>query len=584
MKVSLLSTLLLLGFSGLWAEEGEDQLTWQPEPTMQGEQRHWSAEWRSRVRQVNPPSEALQEAPPAFHHNTLIEQRVLLSWGDTLQGGFLLRRPPLGPAFSWPDLRDYGGVKYSLGFHEPSLGRVMVGRYQWRVGQGLVFYDQLGETVRPVRVKGGLPRAELTAGVNSYLNGVAVSRRMGESRVTLFQSLTSLDAPLTSLGRADVDLLSLRDQTGELADEEDVSNDDTLKENLWGVRAEDLSLGLGATFYDARYSRTIDPDTSLTRFRGDRNRLAAADWDHDWSGGAFFGEVARSWAGPDPKSGTAGTCTLWLKEDTPLAVWASLFHYDASFTSRHGKGLAFAVMGGPENLPRNQRGVVLGMGWKKSRREGQVTATLARFPSPLGETTGSYLQGPSAAEDILGSGVIPLNDDSELRFRLGYRHEERIHRSEGISTTRDNHVTRARLEWRWKASPTLSGQMRGDFRRDRGSAQGQGRLFMMGLTFRPLQGWRVEPKLYVFHSPEAYLTTGSEEIWDGVYFPRLAGSLGNLRGAPGIRQAVVVSWRGGAWTVWTKFDQNRRWPDADAAEEQSRRSVHLEVSWAWREG
>jgi hypothetical protein len=90
-------------------------------------------------------------------------------------------------------------------------------------------------------------------------------------------------------------------------------------------------------------------------------------------------------------------------------------------------------------------------------------------------------------------------------------------------------------------------------------------------------------RYYIFNSPEAYLTTGVEEIWSGVPYYQFAGGMNSLRGTPGTRFVLTVKERvGKSLTFWMKYDLNRRPGNSSLGKvNASRHGFHLQGDYAW---
>jgi hypothetical protein len=95
------------------------------------------------------------------------------------------------------------------------------------------------------------------------------------------------------------------------------------------------------------------------------------------------------------------------------------------------------------------------------------------------------------------------------------------------------------------------------------------------------QGWRWGARHVIFRSPAAYLTTGVEEIWNGVTYPLLAGGMNSLRGESGVRTALIVARRTPGGGVWVKYDVNDRAASAVPSAQRRRTGIHLQTDLTW---
>jgi hypothetical protein len=108
----------------------------------------------------------------------------------------------------------------------------------------------------------------------------------------------------------------------------------------------------------------------------------------------------------------------------------------------------------------------------------------------------------------------------------------------------------------------------------------EGRLLMGEVGWSPSDAWSLAARCCAFQSPEAFLTSGVGEVWDGVVSPVLPGGMGNFRGAAGEYYALALRRRWGrAVRAWAGYNEVLRWRGASAGD--SRRSWRLQADFSW---
>lgn len=557
----------------------------------------FSGDARLRLREVRPPGSTYSAAPPSLQHNVYFLSRVRVRQGPVL-GGLLAKRAAVGPALSAENLQDYGVLKGALELRpEKGCCALVAGNYSLSFGQGLLFYDGFGEFVRPSRLKENGPRADYSGGLNDYMRGAALRADVGPWGADVFWSEKPLDFPLNPDGTVNANLDDLHNTTGDVQTADALADNNSVKERLAGGRfrwrSDDAQFG--ATVAQLAFDRVFNPaarDFSDARaFRGDRLTLAAVDGRWRWGSRSFFGEAARSRPGGPiaaPDGGSSWTVGV-LQELKGVRGWLSLFDYAPGFVSPHGKGIAFAVSGSPQDLPRNQTGAVLGGEWGSGAWKGRVNLTAARFPESVGDGDNSGPLAPSEGLYFLIDQEFRIAPRVDLRLSFQERQEEKVETDPGSGFRRqvEEKTDRARIGFRWKTGPVWTWSLRYDERWERTPAfetKSRGSLWMFDAVAAPGPRTSIKGRVYVFNSPSAYLTTGPEEIWDGVVYDRLAGNLGNLRGAPGTRLYVIVRHAFRAVRVWVKFENTRRPAEADDRVPEGdppRQAWHLQLETHW---
>lgn len=115
-------------------------------------------------------------------------------------------------------------------------------------------------------------------------------------------------------------------------------------------------------------------------------------------------------------------------------------------------------------------------------------------------------------------------------------------------------------------------------------ARHRGSLWAVDTAVAPDRKTSIKARVYVFDSPVAFLTTGPEEIWDGVVYDRLAGNAGRLQGRPGTRLTVIARRDWGGLRLWAKWETTRRSAEAEDRVPEGdppRRAWHLQMETRW---
>lgn len=596
------AVVLLLWTGGVGRAE-DDAVSYDERRTQDGDDAEipsglaFSGDVRVRAREVRPTGSTFDAAPPELQHNVYFYQRTRTMWGP-VGAGWLIKRPSVGPALSLDNLREYGTLKGSVELKDTGpVSRAVTGNYTMVFGQGLLFYDGFGEFVRPIQVKDKGPRPDYTSGANDYLRGAAGRFAVGPVGLDLFVSEKPLDFPLNPDGTVNANLDDMHEGTGDVQSPDGLRNNNTVTERLAGARVGwgEGPLQAGLSGYRLRFSRSFNPVDSLfsdaRAFRGDELSLVSGDIRWTFSQWQWVGEWARSTAGgPETvrPGGPAWTGTvLWGEGRSHF--WLGLFDYDPDFISPHGKGLAFGVSGGPESLPRNQRGGVLGGEWVWGIWSGRVNATLAQFPEAMGNGENTDPIAPSQGRYLLADQRWAVQKELEFRLMVQERQEDKYLPDPETGGRRQ--VAERTQKWRgaisWEPTPSVRWTLRHDLRMERTPAlndSAYGRLWVADALFVPRPKTRLKVRTYFFNSPEAYLTTGPEEIWDGVVYDRLAGNLGNLRGAPGTRTYAILGQEWGPLRFWGKYEITLRPAPSEGRAEVSapaRRAWHLQVDGRW---
>ncbi|MBP9128516.1 MAG: hypothetical protein KBG07_07095 [Elusimicrobia bacterium] len=550
---------------------------------------------RLRMREVRPPGSTYQSAPTQLQHNLYFYQRARMLWGP-VSGGGLIKRASVGPALSIDNLKEYGTLKGNVELKDVGLVRRLVaGNYTLVFGQGLLFYDGFGEFVRPIEVKNKGPRPDYSSGTNDYLRGGAA--RLGSEGwgLDVFVSDKPLDFSLNADGSVNANLDTLHDATGDVQTQKALDANNTVTERLVGARgaARWGSAEWGVSGYRLGYSRSFSPNdrefADARAFRGDGLTLTGTDVAIPLGSWKWVGELARSKVSGDEATGSmaAGWTSTVLWNGAGSHFWLGLFDYDPDFISPHGKGLSYGVSGGVESLPRNQKGGVWGGEWKRGPWSGRANITLARFPEAKGDGANSDPVAPSEGRYLLLDQRWTPDREWEFRVSFQERNEDKMVEEENVKRQVPETTQKWRAAVSWAPTSAVRWTVRRDERIERvssGDEKAVGRLWLAEAVAQPWNKTRVKVRAYFFNSPEAYLTTGPEEIWDGVVYDRLAGNLGNLRGDPGTRIYLIAGQEWGPARFWGKIEMTQRAVPADGGADAStadRRAWHVQSDIRW---
>ncbi|HOW28169.1 MAG TPA: helix-hairpin-helix domain-containing protein [Elusimicrobiota bacterium] len=573
----------------------------------------FSGDLRLRMRNVNPRGSTFLGSSPEFQNNTYLYNRVRMKFGQQSQAGWLTKRASVGASATPEHVQRVWAFKYSIQETDVAgLDKVIVGNYTLCHGQGLIFYDGLGEYVRPAKVKGRGAKQDFTSGSNDYLKGAVVDSRLGPFDTQFFISQKELDMPVNKAdGTISMDLYTLRDIMGDVQDADGLVNNDTVSERLYGGRisyrlAKNTTVGF--TGYESHYSRVIDPTGTTYAdshvFRGNKNIIQGFDFDTSYRSLNLFGEMAESHSsGPNVKdqSGKAWTMTPMFRL-TPFMLWISLFDYDAEFFTRHGKGVSYAIVGSPEQLTDNQKGSVVGFEYTGSKYKNRTNYYMATFPRALGSEGSSKPLQESQGRQIYFENFYSVTKPFELYFR--YQRSEQDANlpvySNGINTGIRRQaledVQKYRYQVTWRPSQTVRYRARYETRFEDypGTNERQtGHLLMGDVLVKPTRTLSINGRMYFFHSNGATVTSGVEEIWNKVVYYRLAGAMNTLTGTPGNRFYLIVKQAVDKdIDVWFKFDVNRKPRDLstiqssvsnqqDKAMSAAKYGFHAQLDYRW---
>ena len=199
-------------------------------------------------------------------------------------------------------------------------GRAIAGNYTLSFGQGLIFYDRLGEFSRPDWVQGGGPRPDLCGSRSEYFRGGVVEIGKGFLTGDVFHSRQFLDLPVDPEG----DGVGVRSATEELVSGARID-----------ARGEEARLGMPAV--RPRTSNDVQPTESpfkgASDFRGCCQDVWGADGVLERGGWRLAADAAVSVE--ETRRGRASAVTL-VRAEEGGRFWISLFDYDKEYLARRG--------------------------------------------------------------------------------------------------------------------------------------------------------------------------------------------------------------------------------------------------------
>jgi|GEM_PF-2673253 hypothetical protein len=272
--------------------------------------------------------------------------RVVFEYGEKLSGALLVEED--AGEVNWRDhVTGYVELRDVLPRH-----RLVLGRYNVELGQGLVFwrssmFGKGGDAIAGVRRSARGPVGYRSADELGGFLGAAVDGSGDRWRYTLFASHRRMDGNINDEGA----VTSLY-RTGFHRTELEQSKDGNLKEQLVGaglrLQIRD-GLTLGGTAAHMRYNRNfVAAERDPWRFAGRENTIISGDIRAQVEPVELFGEAARS-------SGGLGMLAGIVAGDMSTAFTAVGRRYDKDYYSFYGGAF------GDRSENRNEQGLYLGV-------------------------------------------------------------------------------------------------------------------------------------------------------------------------------------------------------------------------------
>jgi len=569
----------------------------------------FSGDTRFRLRAIFPGGSTYMGADDEYKNLHYVYNRTRMRFGDSSQVGWLLKRGSVGLSVTPENMRRYYFRKFSIQENAfPGLSRCIFGNYTLSYGQGLLFYDNLAEFIRPMKVKARGGRPDFTTGDNSYLRGIFTESRLGNYTLAFFTSEKDLDLRVDDNGYVTGDMYALRESLGAFQADEDLENNDTVRERLYGGRVEYNFIDnskVGVTGYDSWFSKTFNPtETAYNKshaFRGNKNTVMGADLDLYYMYLNLYGEVARS----KSRGGGVGyveEATAWTMSPMfkvgRVIFWTTFFDYDEDFFSRHAKAVSASVVGVPNSLPDNQKGLLYGMEYKGKKHKPRLNYKIVSFPMSQGSGDSNDTILPAHVRKLYYEHTYKATKKLDLYFRVRRDEEEVFYKGEGVSerVQQIKIVSKYRYQITWQPVKTVKYRVRYQTRHERyeNSEIGYfGHYIMGGLRYMPTDSMTLYSRIYYFDSPKAYLTTGVSPLWNRVVYYRLGGAMQNLVGTPGTRFYFIVKQKfKKSLELWMMYDCNYK-PEALNTSETnlndreddvfgaSKHGFHVQIDYRW---
>lgn len=449
-------------------------------------------------------------------------------------GWTILEKEKEIPSFDWQNFWRYKLKKYYLKIENSrSKDKIVIGNYALSYGQGLVFYAPLSELVRPIKVKPSGLTAEKGTNENTYLRGFAWEKKTKNFLTTIFYSSVYLDGEKNNDNSFDDDLNELRENYGSLETKTDLTENNNLKENLYGGRFA-YQLGentyFGITGYEAKYNPLVNPDKTdngykglVTAesekwryvFRGEKNRVLGFDFAQKYKKLDFFSEYACSYS---KIKGDAWLLGLMMNLKK-VNFFTSIYNYSPEYFNRHSKGeILFS-----DSVTQNQKGTICGMKYKSKGQDFFLTYRLANIPQPLwsGYSTNRLPRYPAKAWEIWLEFSQKLGKNLELYFRQWNDKRERYFYNSDSQINQYRYRSRYQITWQRKEN--LRFRLRYETKEEKYPDLNQrddGKLYYFDFLSRIKGDLNLNARLIFFDAREVYLSE-AEPYWNDVYLPKL---------------------------------------------------------------
>jgi hypothetical protein len=251
--------------------------------------------------------DSLQNRPAKYQGNNMKQSfRYRINYKTKFYAGITTEKDP-GEKLGF-ESNKLGFDFSSFHFQANDMGRfktIIVGDYQARFGQGLIFSTGFGLGKSPnainIRKTGQGLRYYSSTDENNFLRGFATTLKFGKAEATFFISHKKIDASLTeadTIGQTDESISSLTN-TGYHRTESEMQNRKLIKENIFGTS---LAFGferskIGINFITYQFDLPINESAKpykLYDFSGNINFNASVDYSVFARKFYFFGEAAVS--------------------------------------------------------------------------------------------------------------------------------------------------------------------------------------------------------------------------------------------------------------------------------------------------
>jgi hypothetical protein len=252
-------------------------------------------------------SDSLQSEVPKYQGKNMKQSiRYRFNYKTKYFAGLTAEKDP-GEKLDFAD-KKYGFDFYSFHFQANDMGKfktIIVGDYQARFGQGLIFSSGFGLGKSPnainIRKTGKGLRYYSSTDENNFLRGLATTLKFGKAEATFFISHKKIDASLNESDTIEQidERISTLTNTGYHRTESELQNRKQISESLFGTS---LAFGfdrskIGINFIAYQYDLPIaqsDKTYKLHDFSGNLNYNASIDYSVFARKFYFFGEAAIS--------------------------------------------------------------------------------------------------------------------------------------------------------------------------------------------------------------------------------------------------------------------------------------------------
>ncbi|MEJ5305612.1 MAG: helix-hairpin-helix domain-containing protein [Ignavibacteria bacterium] len=318
--------------------------------------------------------------------------------------------------------------------------KFVIGDYALEFGQGLAMWRQVGfakgsDAVYPIKKKASGIEQYKSTDENQFFRGVAFSSQIKNLEFTFFYSGKSFDARIDTISN----VITSTPLDGYHRNTNELSRKNSENEKLLGSRISYLFAlnQIGLTFYQARFSRPIAPNSYFKNYQGTFNYISS-DFNFIYENLNLFGEIAK-----DKDNNLATIVGFQSSVSRNLSFITVFRNYPAEFINIHGYG--FGERNGPTN---NERGFYLGI--RNSDRYGTFNFYFDQFKFlyPL-----TYDKTLSAGKEYLLSYESTLI--SKTKYILRYKNEikeinssskDEFGRTKKISNTRQQQNLRLEIQ------------------------------------------------------------------------------------------------------------------------------------------
>jgi hypothetical protein len=361
------------------------------------------------------------------------------------------------PFFSGNNKAGFDFYSGFVGFKgEKTIKRLLLGDFQVRTGQGLVFWSGYGgrkssEAIN-IRFYGQGIKPYTSAAEYGFFRGVASQAEIGNFTILAFYSNRNADANVSEFGEFDKPLaVSSLQTSGYHRTASEIADKGTLNIQTAGTSVRyihnQLSVGVNAGYQ--LFDLPLEPAPKLYNqyyFRGRENLNFSADFHQIFGRASLFGEAALSRSG-----GKAFIAGLEFTPVTELVLCLLYRNFEPNYHTIGGS--AFSEFG----LISNEKGFYIGISLSPFPKVS-ISSYLDLYESPWVKFTS--LRPVKGADFALQASYSPIR---KIDFYVRYKTEVKNENSFFASTIRDDAVeqtSRLRVNAEWKPLQTLTFRLR----------------------------------------------------------------------------------------------------------------------------